>query len=485
MAVSSLTYFKQIDKPLGPLAKGAIDIGRPEATPNIAYYWSYQALDPVSSEIVLARRRNTPVQVEDQLVSMFKKGELATLGFWSPDGQAGHAVTPYAVEDKGNDVHWIKVYDNNFPKSERYIIIDRKANTWRYDVAAINPSQPKMPWTGNALTRSIVALPLNLRLKKAACPFCRISSSSPRRRTVWGQSMSVSITDQEGRKLAVEGDKITSDIPDAQILNLATFLEGGVPADPIFVLPAEGDYDIAITGRDAPKPAAEDGVAEEPAVTVFGSGESVTVGGLELAKGEKDTLAVGRDAGSVRYSAGSGKVPSLKLAIDDDEGGSAISVSNLESDPGAEIELKHDTKAAKFLVQGGGKASKSYDLAFERLSKGLADPERVEQKAVKFKLGESHGISLARPALKVGKPGSPLAPPAIARGVFTPKKREDASKKDVQGTNDKNVADPKNAPKLGPALPKPGAPSLPKPSLPKPDAPKPIAPKLAPKAGKP
>jgi hypothetical protein len=169
MAVSSLTFFKKIDNAatLTAGADSAHGLPRDQASPLIGYYWAYQAVNPVMQEASLGRRRMTPTAVEDRLVEMMKHGELATLGFWGPPGEGGHAVTPYAVEDRGNGIHWIRIYDNNYPDKERYVIIDRNANTWNYDLAAINPSVPKMPWGGGAESHNIVAIPLAARLKKA------------------------------------------------------------------------------------------------------------------------------------------------------------------------------------------------------------------------------------------------------------------------------------------------------------------------------
>jgi hypothetical protein len=448
MAVSSLTYWKKIDKPSAPFMATGQQIPRTEATPNIAYYWSYQALDPLAMDTMIARRSATPNQVEDRLAEMFKRGEFATLAFWGPPGQGGHAVTPYAIEDKGNDVHWIKVYDNNWPNQERHVIIDRKANTWRYELAALNPNTPKQPWMGNALNHSLVIRPLDLRLKKPVCPFCRASKP---RRTIWGRAASVSISDEAGHKLAVEGDKITNDIPDAQVIEMSGWLEDGSPIEPIFVVP-EGDYDVEI----APGPGEK--AADDAGVTVFGSGEAVRVSGVKLGKDERDSLRIGKESGALRYRSATGKIPALTLTIDEDGGGKAISVRNLESDPDSEVELKHDVKAAKFVLGGGGKATKSYDLELEHAVKGSEEPERAEQKGVPFRLGESHGIDAKRPTIQLGKPGGPtrrVPPPAIARGVFKPRPKPAAAP----------GAPPPSSPAV-PRLPGAGKPTAPPKGLP-------------------
>jgi hypothetical protein len=437
MAVAALTFWKGIDKPESVWSMTNSTLEKKEATPFIAYYWTYQMVDPVRTETMLARRKSTPSSVADQLVKMFKAGELSTLAFWNPRGRGGHAVTPYAVEDQGNGIQHIKVYDNNFPSKERIIVIDRNADTWRYDLAALNPDQPKMPWYGDATLRNLVVIPLDLRLKKAACPFCRDASGA---RTVWPRASAVSIADQEGRKVGLDGDKIVNEIPDAQVVDVSAYLEGGAAMDPIFILPEGNDYDITIEKNDAAASSDDDGVA------IFTAGTAVTVEGVKLAKGEKDTLSLSRETGGLRYKSGTGKVPALKMAVDDADEGVAVRVANLETDADSEVELKFDRKTRKATVQGGGKATKSYDLEMSHVGKGQRGVEKTEQRGVKFKLGESHAIDGKR-AIARPKAGAKPAPPRITRGV-APRRpiaidKDKDKDKDVKRPDAKDPKDPK------------------------------------------
>ena len=141
MAVAALTMFQKVDDP-GKWGKGATSahgVSQQAAMPLIGYYWAWQMVDPVRRERGMELRKTTPAQTLDRLVTMLKAKQLATLAFFAqPPLRGGHAVTPYAVEHKGNDVYWVRVYDNNWPDKERYIIIDKKANTWRYDLSLIH-----------------------------------------------------------------------------------------------------------------------------------------------------------------------------------------------------------------------------------------------------------------------------------------------------------------------------------------------------------
>lgn len=432
MAVSSLTFFKGIDAPpsFSPLNHSAHSLERTQATPFIAYYWASQVLNPVMRETAMSKRRSTPNSVEDQLVEMFKRNELATLAFWGPPGHGGHAVTPYAIEDRGNDVHWIRIYDNNYPDTERYITIDRAANTWKYDLAAINPNVPKMPWSGTADDHNIVVIPLELRLKKAVCPFCRTSNTH---KTVWPWASSVSISDPQGRRVAVEGDKVINEIPDAEVLDISSFLEGATAVQPIFILPADSDYEVAIGGKDGSAP--EGSTDDNRGVTIFSDGSAVAIAGVKNKPDEKDTLSLPKDGGNIRYKTATGAMPSLKLATDDEKSGLSVKIANLKGDANAEFELNLDRKVGHLTVQGGGKSTASYDIQMRHVAPHIAD-QLVEQKGIKFKLGDAHTIDIGVSTAKL-RPGAAVAPIRISRGAFV----RPVAKPGV---------DPKSDPKLAP-----------------------------------
>ncbi len=448
MAVASLTYFKKLDKPNSPMPLLTHEVSREEATPLIAYYWSYQALDPVMSATVRARRQSTPVEVEDELVKMLNKGELATIAFWNPRGRGGHAVTPYAIEDKGNDVHWIKIYDNNYPDTERYIVIDRKANTWRYDLAALNPSVPKMPWDGGPDSHNIVVLPLDLRLQRAACPFCETSEQ----RVIWPRSAAVSVADQDGNTIKIENGEIKNNIPGAEVVDLSAWTDGTEAVDPIYFLPAKNDYDVTIE-KGANSASAPD---DEKGVAVFGAGTAVTVEGVDIGDGDKDTLSLAHGSDGVRYKSSSGRMPALKFAVADAKQGVSVRVANLKGDADSEFELNLDRKSGKATIQGGGKSTESYDLELRHVGRDHKGVEKTVQKRVPFKLGESHSIDTARPTLV--RPGS-VAAPKISRGRFVlkpkPAARDDkAVEKDKDGATTRPIGPirlgPKDAPKDAP-----------------------------------
>jgi hypothetical protein len=397
MAVSSLAFFQKAIRPtdFAPGATSAHDLDHKEMGPTIGYYWAFQTVNPVRFETIKSLYTQTPNGAEDTLVGMMKRGEYATLAIRSPHG--GHAVTPYAVEDRGDGIHWIRIYDNNWPNKERYVIIDRNANTWKYELASLNPDVPKEPWQGDADSHSIAVTPLALRLGKAECPFC----TGSKKLVVPHGTNSVTLTNQDGKHLGRDGDKIVNEIPDAEVVDLASYLQGAESGEPMYVVPKDGDYDIDLHGTDRKVSDAEaDG---DHGVAIIGDGSAVAVETSKLKPGDKDTLSVGHE-GAVKYSSGSGgTIPPIRLAQDGDgTHGMTARISNMNADAHEPLELKMDRQAGEVHVSGGGKKSESFDLKVKFVHAGAEDVE-VEHKGIKYKAGETHTVHVdPKPGAKPG-----------------------------------------------------------------------------------
>jgi hypothetical protein len=141
--------------------------GNPALQREIAYWWATQAVDPTSSTEIFG----TPTEVLDRLIGALKPGvkETYTVGV-RQEGKGGHAVTPYAVEDKGGGIVDVLVYDNNHPNVERRLTVDRTKNTWQFSLST-NPAEPESIWAGDAATRSFSLSPSSPRLQTQVAPF--------------------------------------------------------------------------------------------------------------------------------------------------------------------------------------------------------------------------------------------------------------------------------------------------------------------------
>ena len=88
----------------------------------------------------------------------------------------GHAITPLAIEDRGEDKFAVLVYDNNFPNTIREVDIDTAANTWNY-TASTNPSEEAALYEGDASTKT-----LEVEYARNGLTLSRVRSARPPRK---------------------------------------------------------------------------------------------------------------------------------------------------------------------------------------------------------------------------------------------------------------------------------------------------------------
>jgi hypothetical protein len=417
MAVSSQAFYQGLYKPqsYSKSAKSIHDLTHAETAPLIGYYWAYQMVNPVRADKAASLQSMTPVTAEDTLIDMMKKKELAVIAIRSSEG--GHAITPYQVVDRGGGIHWIEIYDNNWPDKERHIIIDRNANTWAYELASLNPDVPKEPWTGDASTHTIAVTPLSDRLSSAECPFCTggkqmVSSSG---------TNGVTLTNSSGKRVGRDGDKIVNEIPGAEVVQIASFLPGVSSNEPLYIVPPGDDYQIAIAGRD--KPSRPDQPDDDHGVSVIGDGRAVNVATPKLKPSENATLTVAHDGG-VKYktAAQGGQFPPIRLAADGPRGGMHAQLTNMKADANDEIGIKLDHTSQQVEVSGGGKKATAFDLKVTHVQPDGED-KVAEQKGIKFQPGMTNTIHAPLPAAGAPPGGSPFKvtkSPTPPPAKFTP-----------------------------------------------------------------
>jgi hypothetical protein len=405
MAVSALTFHRGIDQitQFSPTARSAHDVGREQVRGLIGYYFAYQFSDPVIAAKMDAKRRYTPVQTMERVVNLIQKGDPGVLFMRSPDNMSGHAVSPYAVEDRGNGIYWIRIYDNNWPNKERYVEVDKNLNTWKYELAAINPAVPKMPWAGSATSYTFGVVPISVRQQKIICPFCK----KTRTRGIMGDSSVISnmtITDDQGRSVGMKDGKLVNEIPGARVVELDGWVDGQPTSETMYELPEGSGYDVDLEGKENAK--------DDGDVVIFGGGTAVTIENIKLPPKQKDRISIDQDGTGLRYkAAGKRPVPPMKVAMDDDKHGYVFKLSNVDPDDDDDddddkgVALKLDPSAGKVQIFGSGKKpNKGYDLKISRLKDDDKDDDEVELKGNKFgKPNEAHTVTLAGIAGK-GKP---------------------------------------------------------------------------------
>jgi hypothetical protein len=143
---------------------------------EIAYWWATQCTDTTWKAML----RPTPNEAVDVLRKSLPKKDpenAYTLGIYMPDHSGGHAITPYAIVDTDDTHSRIMVYDNNYPNEERYVEVDRGANSWKYSTAA-NPAESANAYTGDATTNGLDLTPCAIRLTVQQSSFIGVTPYS-------------------------------------------------------------------------------------------------------------------------------------------------------------------------------------------------------------------------------------------------------------------------------------------------------------------
>ena len=88
----------------------------------------------------------------------------------------GHAIAAYEVEDMGEGIYHLHVYDSNYPGQDKFVVFDTKEETWRYHTAA-DPTQTANDYPGDATSKTLGLKSQAAReLDVYGCPFCPESS---------------------------------------------------------------------------------------------------------------------------------------------------------------------------------------------------------------------------------------------------------------------------------------------------------------------
>jgi hypothetical protein len=333
---------------------------------EIAYWWATQTTIPA---ILSDRRDLTPNEVVDKLVESFKAGpsapETYSLGIFKrkpPFG--GHAILPYAVEDRGGGVVRIMVYDNNWPGEERYIEVDRNANSWRY-FAATNPSERGSLYEGDASTGSLELLPVSQRLVQQACPFCADdgNSTSPKYEQLWLEGGGhLLLTDAQGRRFGYLNGDLVREIPGVSYslgIGAASWLGDD---DPVYFVPVGMPLTVTVDGTGLT-------AATDVDVTLAGPGYLMSVQGIYLHPGTRDmlNLAPGPNGGTVSYTTPDDESPDIVIGLDHKDADYSFAINGAELKGGGTIEVSLDKLKGQLKVKvTGSKGPGYYAIELER-----------------------------------------------------------------------------------------------------------------------
>jgi hypothetical protein len=374
MAVlSALMYYDQVDPADfgGSIAADLEIAGNAPLQREIAYWWTTQATYPGAALTV----NESPSAVLDTLIENFNQGKKANewwaMGFYRRDGSAGHAVTPIGVEDKGNGLYHILLYDNNFPNETRILEVNRKTNTWEYE-GSPNPEIESFLYDGDASLQNLEVVAISPRLQPQQCDFCGAqpqAGANPRGAVVsklaspfmaddeypiWQAVQSrwvllingdatdfyqvwltgksdLLIVDDWGRRLGYAEGEFVNEIPGGSTINMRIFFQqnnqSGLDKDksPVFRLPVGLSFEVVVDGSQLEEAASSD-------VALIGPGYYLDVSDIWLEPGEADSIGVfiHRSRHQLTYYTDYAESPQIELGLETDEADYAMLVRATE-----------------------------------------------------------------------------------------------------------------------------------------------------------
>ena len=313
--LSMLMYTEQISpSDFGGSSASDLDINDEYLQREIAYWWATQATDPTVSAVI----KGTPLEILDIVQQMEFSGETFTIGIYKEDGSGGHAITPIGVEDKGDGLYAILVYDNNYPGETRELLVDTRDNSWAYE-ASINPDVEPDLYTGNADTQTLDLTPTSARLGLQACPFCQggysnlgggkvAAPTQPLNQVFLDGEGHILIEDEAGHRLGYVDGTIVNEIPGASYTAFRMGVGVNAP-EPVYWLPANMDVSITIDGSDLTEETLTD-------LVMIGSGFSIGVEGIYLEPGQVDIAWFYPADEMIAYETTADESPSIVIGVE-------------------------------------------------------------------------------------------------------------------------------------------------------------------------
>jgi hypothetical protein len=334
---------------------------------QIAYDWALQVLESVQAK----RVTGTPNDILAKLRQVLHPHptDTYTIAFWKRDGSGGHAVTPFAVDNQGGGKFTVLIYDNNWPGQTRAIAFDTKTNTWSYN-AATNPNEPEAHYEGDAKTKTISLFPTSPGLGAQPCPFCAkvpATGSAPGKGAAKKEEIvlrasdtseaNLIITDDAGHRLGYINGKLVSEIPGGQVDQVIANQDWTDKTAPDFFVPANARYHITIDGSALTH-------ADTETVGVIGPSYDLSVNGISMQPGEKDTLVAEPDATKISYTSSRSESPTLKVAVSDTQADYAFEVAGVSDQPGSTLNLSLPAEGSSLTMQNVG-ATRASTISFK------------------------------------------------------------------------------------------------------------------------
>jgi hypothetical protein len=380
-ALSQMIYSGKID-PNNFGAARTFDLqipGNEALQREIAYWWSTQMFINQNDESLTAQG------AIESLKSKYSKNpnsliRVAICKAPEDGGGACHAITAYGVDDQGNGIYWIKVYDNNYPGVARHITVDTNANSWEYE-ASINPSVSSSVYRGNAENQNAIRLAREeLRTEQTTyqCDFCngsgsaskggaKLAATTPSFNQIFTEGyVNVELQDAQGRKIGYDQNgKFVNEITEARIQEISSNFLSDV--QPVINMPTGIDFTAYIWGADK--------AAEIPAsLTMVGKGFYVGIDGLAMTPNQEDKLFVDGAGDAINYTTDAEQSPTIITGVEKPGADFELALKAVKISKGTDISVVFDQKQDTFSFETTSNAPAQFDISITRI-----DPNGQEE----------------------------------------------------------------------------------------------------------
>lgn len=367
-AVLSLLFY---GKTLDPADFGASSV--PELTiqdnaklqREIAYWFTTQSTQPAAEAII----KGAPLEIVDTLRAAYQSGKVAeyALGFYKRDGSGGHAVTPIAVEERGDNRVAILIYDNNYPGNLREIVVDTARNVWSYQ-GSTNPVEPADEYEGDATSLSLELAPIPPRVPQQLCPFCEQAPAPALQQTVRynevyldGDADLLITEDQGGRAIGYRGGEFVNEISGASARSTKFLMPIWANSDePIYQLPTTVDFTISIDGSGLDAPSSSE-------VSMIGPGYVLEINDITLEAGQVDELNVSANGTQLAYHTETGETPDILLGFQTPAADYNLVIKGFDLTADDTVFISTDEAAGKVRIDAATDTTVAFDLQLERL----------------------------------------------------------------------------------------------------------------------
>lgn len=374
-ALSQVIYGGKVDPNYFGAAR-TIDLQIPDneiLQREIAYWWATQMFLNPNDEYLTAQ------DALDALNTKYTNDAKSLIRIAickAPEDGGGdcHAITAYGVQDQGDGIYWIMVYDNNHPGAERHITVDTNTNAWEYE-ASINPSVDPFTYRGNLENQNSIRLAREeMRADQPyfPCEFCNGTGSAGKggsKLAIATQEfnqiftegyVNVELEDDNGRKIGYdENGKFVNEITEAQIQEISS---GGTLSEvpPIINMPVGMNFTAYIWGDDR--------AAEIPAsLVMIGKGYYIGIDGLAMVDGQEDSLSVDGTGDFLNYFTESAESPDIIVGIEKPAADFELWLKAVQLSAGTDISVLFDQKEDTFAFMTTSDGPAQFAISITRI----------------------------------------------------------------------------------------------------------------------